>query len=326
MRMQSPLPLPTPAAAVEPLPPPEATAPVDPPIVPGDSRLRFDPKVSSVYGDILPPGLVEEARDALGAAQTPSERLASESEDDLTFGEWFRRRSSRFGTNILVDNRNFYSLGSLAVLSADLGVAASLANTPADNHLRVAYQTNVTSHGVRTFVHDFKVFGEGTIWIPVYAGTAILGTFIERFPGGAVTQEWGERSFRTCLVGAVPVLSLQYLTGASRPDESSSGSKWEPFKDNNGVSGHAFIGAVPFMTAAKMTDRPLLKSALYIASAMPGISRINDDAHYTSQVLLGWGLAYLSATAVDRTQLSSDVAFFPMPIANGFGMGMELRR
>ena len=58
------------------------------------------------------------------------------------------------------------------------------------------------------------------------------------------------------------------------------------------------MGALPFITAAKMTDKPLLKVAWYSLSVMPGISRINDNAHYLSQVALGWTLSYLVSSAV----------------------------
>lgn len=303
-------------------------SPADAPYVPGDARLRFDAQPPPTYGGVIPPGLAaEESYGALAPPPITIERLPPAPDFRFTFRERARARLWQFGADVLEDHRHFYSLGSLAWLTADLGLGAALANTPADENLREAYQNNVTDRGVRDFVHAFKVFGEGYIWIPVYAGTAVLGTFVERFPSGAAAQEWGERSFRTCLLGAIPLLSLQYVTGASRPGESVYGSNWEPFKDNNGLSGHAFIGAVPFMSAAKMTDSLLLKTILYATSTMTGLSRINDDDHYTSQVVMAWGLAYLCATAVDRTyRSSSDVTIFPLPISDGVGMAVELRR
>jgi len=62
------------------------------------------------------------------------------------------------------------------------------------------------------------------------------------------------------------------MTGASRPSEGDS--KWRPLKDSNGLSGHAFIGAVPFITAAKMNDNPYIKTILYGFSVLPGLTRI----------------------------------------------------
>jgi hypothetical protein len=129
------------------------------------------------------------------------------------------------------------------------------------------------------------------------------------------------------LVGAPPLYCLQWAIGASRPGESSAESSWKPFQDSNGVSGHAFVGAVPFLSAAKMSDGILAKSAFYAGSTLCGWSRINDDSHYASQVVLGWCLAYASASAVDRSQTHRSWAVVPWtPPEGGSGIGWEWRR
>jgi hypothetical protein len=94
---------------------------------------------------------------------------------------------------------------------------------------------------------------------------------------------------------------LQSLLGSGRPD-SGVDSDWIPFKEGHGVSGHAFIGAIPFLSAAEMVENRVLKSLLYAGSTLAGLSRVNDDQHYTSQVLLGWWIAYLAETSVDRSE------------------------
>jgi hypothetical protein len=123
--------------------------------------------------------------------------------------------------------------------------------------------------------------------------------------------------------GLPPMLLMQYVTGASRPGETTAESHWKPFNDNNGVSGHAFMGALPFINAAKMTDELPLKIGFYACSAFAGWSRINDDAHYTSQVVLGWWMAYWSATIVDMTDHQPhDWIITPLPMADGAGMAI----
>jgi hypothetical protein len=48
---------------------------------------------------------------------------------------------------------------------------------------------------------------------------------------------------------------------------------------------------------------------------------VNDDAHFTSQAILGWWIAYLACTAVDETETQiKDVRFMPVPMGDGFGM------
>ena len=120
------------------------------------------------------------------------------------------------------------------------------------------------------------------------------------------------------------MLALQVLTGGGRPSESPESSQWQPLHDNNGVSGHSFMGAIPFLSAAKMTDNIWVKGTLYAVSTLPGLSRVNDDDHYFSQAFLGWYLALLAESAVDRTdQRQENHHLFVYPQEGGFGVGVE---
>jgi len=59
-----------------------------------------------------------------------------------------------------------------------------------------------------------------------------------------------------------------------------------------------------------------LKGLFYAASPLAALSRINDDKHFFSQAALGWYMAYLSVSAVDRTVLSSSYAVSAVPLRN----------
>ncbi len=100
------------------------------------------------------------------------------------------------------------------------------------------------------------------------------------------------------LVGGPANLAMQRITGGSSPGESSDSSHWRPFNDDNGVSGHAFIGAVPFLTLAGMSDSKFSVYLSYAASTLAGLSRINDNAHFPSQVFLGWFMAFEATGSV----------------------------
>jgi hypothetical protein len=120
-------------------------------------------------------------------------------------------------------------------------------------------------------------------------------------------------------VGAPPMLFFQSALGASRPEEGDS--HWHFFEDNNAVSGHAFMGAVPFLTAAGMVKSPVLKAFLYCGSTLPALSRINDDAHYFSQAALGWWIGYLAASSIERTEThKQSVTIAPVPVRSGLGV------
>jgi membrane-associated phospholipid phosphatase len=76
-----------------------------------------------------------------------------------------------------------------------------------------------------------------------------------------------------------------------------------------------------FINAAKMSDDILFKVLMYGLSTFPGWSRINDNDHYLSQVVLGWSLAYLAATAVDNSEHAKR-QFTIVPLAMDGGMGV----
>ncbi len=125
----------------------------------------------------------------------------------------------------------------------------------------------------------------------------------------------GERSLRGSFVGAPPLIIMQQLTGGSRPTETDENSEWHPFRDKNGISGHAFMGSLPFITAAKMTDNRGYKVLFYAGSAIAPLSRVNDNAHYPSQVALGCGwLIWPRVQSTQPTTLTLAGGFIPIQL------------
>jgi membrane-associated phospholipid phosphatase len=171
-----------------------------------------------------------------------------------------------------------------------------------------------------------KPFGNGLITIPIYIGAALLGHMGDDTGFRGTLGEWGSDSFRALVVGAPPVLFFQYALGSSRPTDGDS--DWRFFEGHASVSGHAFVGAVPFLTAAHLAKSPYAKGALYFGSTLCGLSRINDDAHYFSQAALGWWIAYLAASSVARTDREREerrLSVTPVPLPGGAGVVVSLR-
>lgn len=228
------------------------------------------------------------------------------------------------------DHVHYYSPKRLGLLAIGVGIASAAANTSLDATLRDNYQEDLRDMKSDEFfetAHAAKVLGDGYLALPVFAAAALAGSWYSDAPLGRGMNAWGQRSLRAVLVGAPPMLAMQVITGGSRPGESGDGSHWHPFEDDNGVSGHSFMGAVPFISAAKMTDDPFWKAAFYVGSTWAGLSRINDDRHYPSQMLLGWWMAYVAATAVDQAeQPQNNLTVLPVPMADGIGVGIEYRR
>jgi hypothetical protein len=237
-------------------------------------------------------------------------------------------RASRAWHQIARDYRNFYSCESLTCITAAFGAGALMANTGFDQTMQDAWITGVEPTSLGTFFSDCKDIGEGRYSLPIFGAAYATGLVFENSPVGDAVGEWGGRSLRMFVVGAPPLYALQWATGASRPSDTAGSSYWAPFHDNNGVSGHAFVGAIPFLAAADMVESPLLKGTLYVCSTFVGFSRMTDEAHYPSQVFLGWYLAWASSRAVSQTEMQfagMEVRVVPLPMADQGGLAVETR-
>jgi hypothetical protein len=222
---------------------------------------------------------------------------------------------------------NFYSPPSLVGLGLGIGVAAILANSDLDFKIQYDGQHDARFDESDEWSSVTKTMGEGYVVLPIYLSAMIVDSvFREDFRGGLFAV-WGERSLRATAVGAPMMVLLQRTLGASRPDEDPTDSRWSFWADDNGVSGHAFMGAIPFLTAAKMTDNPWMKTAFLGGSVAVAWSRLNDNNHFPSQVAMGWWLAFLATTAVDETDLGNDRwRLVPMPVPDGIGISLEYQR
>lgn len=239
---------------------------------------------------------------ALFALFCPPGRLYAGELKDIAFEDF---------KTLKADYKKFY-LGkdTYIRLGAGLAVAGIAANSSMDREANEYYQDNLRN-GLTDSVSDMsRLAGEFWITIPVLAGVRVLGS--------PEASSWAGMSLRALFLGAPAGIAMQYATGGSRPKEGGSG--WKPFRDNNGLSGHSFIGAVPFISAAKLTDKKGMKTLLYAASMLPALSRINDREHYLSQAALGWYLAYLcTESAGEGVGNGNDggLSFSAMPFKDG---------
>jgi len=232
----------------------------------------------------------------------------------------FDNRWDRMTGTVCQDYGNYYSKENLKLMGIGFGVGAILANTAMDQRMQDRYQDKMRSSWTDDFSGKVKDWGHGEAVIAA-TGVAIATAWVApRTEVGAFAGDWGDRNARAALVGIPPLIFMQFATGASRPNEGD-GSQWRPFNDNNSVSGHAFMGSLPFINGAMMTDEPLLKGTLYVCSTFTGLSRVNDDAHYMSQAMLGWWMSYLACRSVDGTE-EDDSGFQLIPLAHPEGTGI----
>ena len=236
---------------------------------------------------------------------------------------------------IWTDYCNFYSVDTALNFGVALGGGAILANTAMDRHFSEWYQNNMRSSGTDDFAKFCKYFGEAATWVPIFAVSAISYRLYEQSDWNkrherCLLGEYAARTARGYLVGTPSLWLFQSLLGSERPNSGNEkGSYWRPFHEDHAVSGHSFIGAMPFITAAQMVENPWLKGVFYTCSVLPAWSRVNDNAHYLSQAVLGWYLAYLSVRAVSQTEgtrLPKGLTIFPIAEGRYVGFGALYRR
>lgn len=226
--------------------------------------------------------------------------------------------------DVVQDYKNFYSKKTFNNSFIWLAIGSILANTKADHKFSHWYANNIRSEKLDRWSGEFRHYGNGQETLPILFGSALIGYGLEHYgiDGNGYIYDWSSKSLRSMIVGAPVLLLSQRALGAGRHTDDDD-SYWKPFNDTNGVSGHAFMGAIPFITAAQMVDDKALKTALYFGSTLCAWSRLNDDDHYLSQVIMGWGLAYVSTLAVfDR---ESPIILAPFVDDGRFGITFTVK-
>jgi len=224
-------------------------------------------------------------------------------------------------SDILNDYRNFYSKDNIFRLAAVIGVAGVFANTSLDGNFQDYYQENIRAKSTDDFSKLIRDSGNGKITLPIYIAVTFGSEFAKETYFGSIINKWGKRTLRSYLVGVPVLLTFQRVLGSSRPYRF--GSYWHLYNDDNALSGHCFIGAVPFLSAAKMTENIYLKSCFYLASTLTGLTRINDNKHFISQIVLGWWIAYISSDAIDKTEFNK-LHLTPAVIRKYVGLSLNL--
>jgi hypothetical protein len=268
-----------------------------------DVSLRPGDAIRFVKADSPDLSLGESGTLSAGAANGAPQTLSTsgETHDGSDRGRFHAILASTCD-DVWHDYGNYYSRSTAIQFAAVLAPAAVLANTNLDANFATWYQTHIRSTETNHVSDFFRPLGNGYYTIPVYVSAKFVGEYFDDVPGMGLLGEWGDRTTRALLVGAPPLLAVQYVLGAGRPSDYVDQSYWKPFHSSHGASGHAFMGAVPFLTLAGMTDDPFAKCFFYACSPWTGMTRINDSVHYLSQVWLGWWMAYLACESVNKTE------------------------
>ena len=214
----------------------------------------------------------------------------------LTKADW-----QLFVDELYSDTKDFYSKDNVILISASFVTAAVLANTKMDQKFSDFYQNDIRSTKTDALSKISKIPGNRYMF-PIYLSGMLLDPFLSKEDCENSFYKWSKNSLRILVKSAPLFLVLQGSLGGSRPSQKNPHSQWKLFNNKNFVSasGHANFGAVPFLAAATMTDDLKLKGVLYFLSTLTGLSRINDNMHYLSQVVLGWSLAFIASRGLEK--------------------------
>jgi hypothetical protein len=310
-----------------------------PPIVPAQPVSRENQSLE-LPETRVPPVVPSRDPGSIGEGIFPS--VEPPPEPASAFSTWTREASwetadllSHDFHLIWEDYGHYWTYGGIGRIALGIAAAAPIANTGADLSIRNWYQNHVRRGWEDRYALDVKYLGEYAYELPAYFGIALGGWALEGLDSsinedgswvgevGGTASQWGQRCIRAMAVGTPMVGVLQVGLGSTRPGLGSS--YWNPFNASHGVSGHAYVGSVPFLTAAAMTDNPVLKVPLFLGSFLTSWSRIHTDAHYFSQVALGWWMGYLAVRSVNETQEEERTIEFLPGSTEGPGVSMLLR-
>ena len=197
----------------------------------------------------------------------------------------------------------FYARRNLVRLAIGFLIGAILANTPTDQWLEEAYISHIHADSKIAANCQWltKQIGEKHTVIIAPIAAMVIGALAPANPAAAMVGSWGVQFARTFLVSAPVTYGVSWSLGGDRP-KNGHGSQWQPWRRKQyGISGHAMAGAIPFLVAAGMTANPVAQTTLYVCSGLTAWSRVDSQAHYPSQVFLGWWLAFLGMRLVRKS-------------------------
>lgn len=171
--------------------------------------------------------------------------------------------------------------------------------------------------------------GAGTV---VIAGGAYVGGLLADQPK---LQEFGSDAAISMLVAQLCVtIPTKFIVGRSRPFDEEGPYHFKPMHGGLSFpSGHATQVFTLAAVISEYADNPWASAAAYGGAALVGLSRLEQRAHFVSDVVAGAAIGTLSAKAVmlrHRTLRASGkshlkVSISPLWSGNGAGVFVSAR-
>ena len=149
-----------------------------------------------------------------------------------------------------------------------------------------------------TLADVFEPFGNGAFVVPALAVFYGIGHFNDH----ERTRRVALLGIESYLVSGAFVLALKTVTGRHRPNKGNGSREWDAFEFNSNhsfPSGHtATAFSLATVLASEYKEYPLVAYLSYGVATLTGLSRMNDDKHFASDVFLGAAIGYFTAKTI----------------------------
>ncbi|MBI4778053.1 phosphatase PAP2 family protein [Candidatus Desantisbacteria bacterium] len=189
------------------------------------------------------------------------------------------------------------------------GITAGLYVFDEDIQKWIQENRSNTSDKISRFV---KPFGDGRYTLPAI-GTLYLYGYFSEDEKAQKTALLGLESF---VISNIFTQTIKFAGHRHSPNTGDPCNRWAGFSTSNlsFPSNHTSSAfAIATVIASEYKDKPLIPLASYGIAALTGLSRMNDNCHWASDVFFGASIGYFAGKTIVR--LHSDKII--LPIING---------
>jgi membrane-associated phospholipid phosphatase len=173
------------------------------------------------------------------------------------------------------DSRDWLTLGAI---SASIGVVMVFDEDigHAIRHARTDALTNILDN-VQPFGNEYAIGIVGTfyLWGEIFKDPRAKATALDSIAASAIAS-------------GLIVNTTKYLVGRARPTDAKGAYDFEPFSGHDSfMSGHTTEAFTLASVISEHYDYPWVKVSVYALAGTVGYARLNNNRHWTSDVLVG---------------------------------------
>jgi hypothetical protein len=194
-----------------------------------------------------------------------------------------------------------------------------------DDEIKNIFQTNRSSFTNSVSNNFLEPFGSGVYSLPLFASLFLHGEFSNNDKSKTVALD----ALKTYILTTGMVTIMKQLFKRHRPfhDQIPDSRQWDgPFGDSKYTSfpsGHTMTAfALASYVSSAYRDKKWVSIVSYAIASLIGLSRINDDEHWASDVFIGGVIGYAVGKCVYNNSLKR-YNIKIIPVSNA-GLGLSI--